>query len=429
MSVQKTNMLYIDCRNSGISGDMLLAALLKLIPKPEKIINQLINLKNYLKGVSKLDIILAKEKKNDLWVNQLQIALEETQHHRTAKGLRKALDNFVKDNEFGAEAGQYAKKVLDLLIKSESEVHGELEEKLHLHELSSVDTLIDILGTSLCLEKIGVFSKEFKVYCSELPVGGGKVKSAHGFIPVPAPVVVKILEHSQLKTLPGPIQAELSTPTGVALLAGLNPIVEQHPFTIQKMSQSMGQKEFDTFLNILRVYTGYSEEKSKIQNGEELMRYNEKITVLETNVDDVSGEIIGDFMEVINRKNILDVQVIQTLTKKNRPGYIIKVLCNPEHKFEIIETIINHLGTLGVRYKTVDRICIERELHQVSLKINEKQYSVHLKVSYYQIEGDKRIVNIKPEYDDLKKIRADTGQSIRELAHTLQQELIKKNKK
>ena len=241
MSLQTTKVLYIDCRNSGISGDMLLAALLELSPDPERILNQLIGLKKYLKGVSKLDIELSKGKKNDIWVNQLKILLKETKHHRTPKDLRNALNDFLKDNKVGQQARQYAIEVLDMLIKAESEVHGELEEKLHLHELSSVDTLIDILGTAICLEQIGFFTEDFEIYCSELPVGGGRIKAAHGLIPIPAPVVVTILEKSSLKVLPGPIEEELSTPTGVALLATLNPVVKNEAFIIQKMSQSMGQ--------------------------------------------------------------------------------------------------------------------------------------------------------------------------------------------
>jgi len=432
MTGQITKVLYIDCRNSGISGDMLVAALLEFVSEPEKILNQLTDLKKYLKGVSNLEIKLSKGKKNDIWVDQLQILLEETKHHRTANDLRNALNKFIKDIKIGEEAGQYAKEVLDMLIKSESEVHGELEEKLHLHELSSVDTLIDILGTTLCLDGIGFFTEDFEIYCSELPIGGGKIKVSHGLIPVPAPAVVKILEKSSLKALPGPIQEELSTPTGVALLATLNPKVKEDAFIIQEMSQSRGQKEFSSFLNILRVFKGYREKKRNEIVKRELERYNEKITILETNVDDVSGEIIGDFMEVIYEEHVLDVQVIQTLTKKNRPGYIIKVLCNPEYKFKIIETIINHLGTLGVRYHTIDRICVEREMDESLIKLKGKNFPVRFKISYYIFEGERRIVNIKPEYDDLQKIRRETGRTIKELTQILEPKLntlIKKKKK
>lgn len=432
MSLQTTKVLYIDCRNSGISGDMLLAALLELSPDPERILNQLIGLKKYLKGVSKLDIELSKGKKNDIWVNQLKILLKETKHHRTPKDLRNALNDFLKDNKVGQQARQYAIEVLDMLIKAESEVHGELEEKLHLHELSSVDTLIDILGTAICLEQIGFFTEDFEIYCSELPVGGGRIKAAHGLIPIPAPVVVTILEKSSLKVLPGPIEEELSTPTGVALLATLNPVVKNEAFIIQKMSQSMGQKEFSSFLNILRIFSGYKEKKSSERDKKELTRYNEKITVLETNVDDVSGEIIGDFMEVIYEEQVLDVQVIQTITKKNRPGYMIKLLCNPENKFNIIERIINHLGTLGVRYHTIDRICVEREMDESSIELKGKKFPVRIKISYYITEGERRIVNVKPEYDDLQKIRRETGRTIKELTQILEPKLntlIKKKKK
>lgn len=427
MTLQKSNLLYIDCRNSGISGDIFLAALLKLVPDPDKIIKQLVALKNYLSGVSELDIELRQVKRNDIQINQLQIRLKETKRHRKANNLKEALNEFIREKKIGTRAGQYAINVLDLLIASESEVHGELEEKIHLHELSSIDTLIDILGVTICLEQIGAFTEGFEIYCSELPVGGGKVKSAHGYIPVPAPVVVKILEKSNLKAIPGPIQEEISTPTGVALLANLNPTVKEIPFTIHKMSQSTGQKEFDSFLNVLRLYRGSIEEK-KIETSE-LEQYSEKITVLETNLDDATGEIMGDFMDIMSRAHILDVQIVQALTKKNRPSYIVKVLCEPEYKFEIMETIINSLGTLGVRYYTTDRICVEREIQQTSIHFEGKEYNVRVKVSYYIMENGKKIVNVKPEYDDLRKISQVTGSSVRELSQLLQPKLNKSIKK
>ncbi|TFF97015.1 MAG: nickel pincer cofactor biosynthesis protein LarC [Promethearchaeota archaeon] len=432
MNNEKINCLYIDCRNSGISGDMFVAALLSLIPNSKDILIKLNQLKDYLKGVSNLNIDLKRVKKNDIWVYQLQIALNESKHHRKVSDLREALNKFSNKYIVGEKARKYANDVLDMLIKGESEVHGELEEKLHLHELSSVDTLIDILGAALCLEQIGVFNEEFSIYCSELPIGGGKVKTAHGLIPVPAPVVVKTLEESNLKALPGPIQEEISTPTGVSLLANLHPIIGNFPFKIHKMAQSMGQKKFPNFLNILRIYTGYFEKKSKgkMQNG--LLGYQEKITILETNIDDISGEIIGDFMEVISKKNVLDVQIVQSLTKKNRPSYIIKVLCNPEFQLDIVECLFTHLGTLGVRYYTIDRICIDREMLEKTVDVKGKEYLVHFKLSYYILADKKTIVNAKPEYDDLRRIREDTGLSIRKITQIIQptlENVIKKKKK
>jgi uncharacterized protein (TIGR00299 family) protein len=426
MTVQKSNILYIDCRNSGISGDLLLTALLKIVPEPEDILAHLRELRHYLKGISELSLKLKQVKRNDINVNQLDISLEETKHHRTVNDLREALKKFIEEKGVGKKAEEYAREVLNCLVQGEAEVHGEFEEKLHLHELSSIDTLIDILGTTLCLEEIGVFKEGFEVYCSELPVGGGKVESAHGLIPVPAPVVVKVLEKSDLKVLHGPIQEELSTPTGVALLASLNPITEEKPFIIHKVSQSTGQKEFDSFLNILRVYSGSIEEKSRNKG---LEKYNEKIAVLETNLDDVSGEIIGDFMGIMNKKHVLDVQILQGLTKKNRPSYIVKVLCDPQYKFDIIENIITHLGTLGVRYYTTDRICVEREMHQTAIELEGAEYSIHFKVSYYEVENERKIVNIKPEYDDLRRIREATGHSVKELSQMLQPKLNKIIKK
>jgi hypothetical protein len=410
-------ILYIDCRNSGISGDMFLAALLDLIPNHTEVIDMLTELKNYIHGVSTLKISLEKKKKNDIWVKQLQIQLKESKEHRSVKNLKEALNGFLEDYHYSATASAYAKNVFHSLIKAEAEVHETLENEIHLHELSSVDTLIDILGVTKGLEELGIFSEAYKVFCSELPVGGGTIIAAHGEIPIPAPATVKILERSTLIMKAGPVQDEISTPTGVALLANLNPINKNISFTLQKSAQSIGKKSFPNFLNMLRVFMGKGEKKFSNTLDHPLLKYREKISVIETNIDDVSGEIIGDFICLIEKENILDVQVQQCLTKKNRPSYIIKILTKPEYTFNIIEDLIENIGTLGVRYYTTNRICVERKIHSVDIEIDQKSYPVQYKYSYFVREGERIIVNIKPEYDDLKKIREITRYPIKRIQH------------
>jgi hypothetical protein len=409
------NILYIDCINSGISGDMFLAALLELLPNHEELLNILKELKDYLKGVSKLKIKLKKVKKNELWVNQLQLKIKESKAHRSVKTLKDSLHRFLKEKRYSRESSEYAINVLDDLIKAEAQVHDKLENKIHLHELSSVDTLIDILGVSKALEDLGIFSKNFKIYCSELPVGGGTIKAAHGLIPIPAPATVNILEKSTLKVTPGPIQSELSTPTGVALLANLNPISKKLSFHIHRTSQSIGQKSFPNFLNMLRLFIGERSSELIEDLNNPLLKYREKVSVIETNIDDVSGEIIGDFIEIMENEQVLDVQVNQCITKKNRPSYIIKVLTKPESKYHIIEKIIDTLGTLGVRYYTIDRICVAREIKTTRIKIDKAIYPIKYKLSYILSKDKKEIINIKPEYDDLRKLREETGYSVKEL--------------
>ncbi|MHA2038682.1 MAG: nickel pincer cofactor biosynthesis protein LarC, partial [Promethearchaeota archaeon] len=211
-------IIYLDLNNSGISGDMFLASLLGLASDPNEILEELTDLRTYLPGVSKLNIKLKKIIRNGIETHQLELEIKETKDHRSAKTLQNSLDAYLNDKNFSDSAKNYAHKVLNSLIQAEAEVHGDLAENIHLHELSSVDTLIDILGVALVLDKINGFDELLHIYCSKVPLGGGKVKTAHGIITIPAPATLKILEKSNLLTYGGPIESELITPTGAALL-------------------------------------------------------------------------------------------------------------------------------------------------------------------------------------------------------------------
>jgi len=405
-------VLYIDASNSGISGDILLSALLGLVPNYEQIIGELKELTSVISGVSKLEIELKKVKRSDIQLNQLKIKIKESKNHRTPKKLRVALNDFMENKSFTEQAKTYANSVLSSLIQAESEVHGELEEKIHLHELSSVDTLIDIAGVSRILEILGAFQEDFEILCSKLPLGGGTIKTAHGILPVPAPATLKILEKSNLKVLQGPIESELVTPTGAALLTNLKPKVAPYTMNLNKVSYSTGQKEFTEFLNVIRVFYGNTEEQVSTH---QLRKYLEQVSVVETSVDDVSGEILGDFITNLEKSNVLDIQVIPSTTKKNRPGYVIKVMCHPEQKFDICEKIITGLGTLGVRINTIDRVCVERKIENKKIKIEGKEYKLNYKISYMDSDTGVKIINIKAEYEDLKKISKQSGLPIRKV--------------
>lgn len=157
----KMKLLYIDMTNSGISGDMFLASILSLIPNPENILIELKELKEELSGVSRLDIRLKKVERSGIQINQLKIDVKESKNHRTAKTLKSALTSFLEKKLFSNPAKIYARNVLNSLIQAEAEVHGKLIEKIHLHELSSIDTLIDILGVTKVLDTLGGFEKFF----------------------------------------------------------------------------------------------------------------------------------------------------------------------------------------------------------------------------------------------------------------------------
>lgn len=417
--------LIIDASNSGISGDMFLAALLELVPNAANIINDLKELKLFLNDITKLEIELTKTERAGIKVNQLKLEIREEKHHRQPKVLKDALNKFLDEKHFSEVGREYANHVLDSLFRAEAEVHQDLIENIHLHEISSVDTLIDILGVTKALETIGAFDKNFKIYCGKVPLGGGVINSAHGTLPVPAPATIKIIEDSELLIHNGPINSELVTPTGAALLVNLNTFNKDYfpAMNLEKVVYSTGQKRFDNFPNILQLYIGNIVDYELEQESGFLRKYLEEITLIETDVDDISGEILGNFIKIIENENVLDVQVIPGITKKNRPSHIIKVLCYPKYTFQLIEIILRELGTLGVRYNTIKRVCVDRKVEKSSIRVNEKDYSLNYKISYIQKEKKAIIINIKAEYEDLKKISGISGVPVKELQTIFQSKI------
>ncbi|MHA1669273.1 MAG: nickel pincer cofactor biosynthesis protein LarC [Promethearchaeota archaeon] len=410
--------LFIDTTNSGISGDMLLAGLLGLIDDPDEIINELNEISKFISGIINFSVDLAIVERSGIEVYQLNVLIKEKKNHRSAKALKEALNTFMKEKKYSTNAANYANNVLDSLITAEAIVHGKLAEEIHLHELSSIDTLLDILGVTRALETLGVFRKEVQISISELPLGAGTVKSAHGILPVPAPATTKIIENSGIHVYFGPVNSELTTPTGAALLRNLIFTCEKTHINIEKSACSTGQKTFTNFPNIFRVFYGND---SNLTNN--LEKYLEKIVIIETDVDDVSGEVIGHLIKRLESENVLDVQIIPSWTKKRRPSNIIKVLCFPERKFEIINILLDELGTLGVRFTTFDRVCVERIYENIEIEIDGKNYPIKYKISYIKTLHQKQLVNIKPEYEDLSKISELTGLSIKKVQMFAQEKL------
>lgn len=413
--------LYIDMSNSGISGDMFLSSLLGFSTESQNILFELESLKDILNGVTNVKLNIRKVERGGILVSQLKIEISEDKAHRTPKVLKIALKQYLESYKYSNAAKQYAINVLDTLIKAEAKIHGVDIQNIHLHELSSVDTLIDILGVTRILDELGIFEESFIIYCSKIPMGGGTINTAHGLLPVPAPATVSILEGSGLNVQGGPIESELVTPTGAALLVNLNPLYLNFlpEIQISKVSYGTGQKTFDNFQNIIRLF--YGELVSELPN---LDNYTEDIVILETNIDDVSGEILGNFINLIT-PDVLDIQVIASITKKNRPSHIIQVYCHPKSSFSLIKRIISELGSLGVRYSITKRVCVDRIIEEREIEIDQKKFKVKFKVSFSKLSGEEEIVNIKPEYEDLRKISNEIGIAIKKVLFFCQQEIAK----
>ena len=192
---------------------------------------------------------------------------------------------------------------------------------------------------------------------------------------------------------------------------------------LENLVYSTGEKKFDNFLNVLRIFYGERDIVDDSREKSYLKKYIEEVSVLETDVDDVAGEILGDFINTIEKEDILDVQLIPTLTKKNRPGHLIKVLCHPKYQFQIIEKIIEELGTLGVRFSTINRVCVNREIKTLKINVDNNLFDLRYKISYIDSETDRKIVNIKPEYEDINHISKETELTVKEVLFIAQEKI------
>jgi hypothetical protein len=434
-------LLFIDCEYSGISGDLLLSGLSSIVGIDKvkayllKILNNL-SVKQYfsINFISKkthgiegtyfdfqiknhdLNSHLATtpSKKDQNFVDRA-----EKYHHSSYKiqDMRKDLDLAINLFESNETTKNVAKLALEKIISAESQVHGIPLEEVHLHELGSIDTIIDITGTMFCLQELGVFNQKdpTKIYISPVNVGNGKIKTAHGIMQVPAPATAKILELNQISFIFGDVNFELATPTGVAILASLkdlNFLTENKPsfpYKIKKIGNGVGSYDLPNHANLLRIFYG---QKENLVHDDNKNNHYRAIFKLETNVDDVRGEILGFLITKLMENGALDVTIIPTITKKNRPGYLISVITNEDKIESLTEILIKETGTLGVRLLKQQRYCLERKVNEHKISIQGQNFVIHEKIA---MDHNGNIVQKKMEFEDLKIVANKLHLSIREV--------------
>ncbi len=317
-----------------------------------------------------------------------------------ARQLKQAVTPLSKTLDLGEDARRFSIETLETLLRAEEAVHGN-EEELHLHELGSADTLVDILGTAKLTEELGFFSENARVYSSPVLAGRGTVETSHGAVPVPPPVTAEILKSFKIPFKFSSVEGELATPTGVAILANLVHSF-QHPYypvKVESIGRGAGTLDIDAIPNVLRIMVLSSEAEVGA------------VSVLETSVDDVTGEVLGYVLDKLYDEGALDVQIIPTITKKNRPGYIIFVLGEVGSEEALARVLMEETGTLGVRISTSQmRITSEREVKKVEVSLPGFKGTARVKVSY---SGKSR--HVKAEFEDAKKIAQKTGLPLKDV--------------
>lgn len=402
--------LIVDPSIAGISGDMLLGAFVALGFHPQKVIEVSKAVEKTTPWVKRLDVEVKEVRRQGFRSWYVGVDIDEEKQCRRGIEILEVLRNTAKLIGLSDKAQKIALDAVKLLIEAEAEVHSEDIEEVDLCEISSADTIVDIVGVAYALQELGLLDAE--VYGLPIAVGGGTIKFSHGRITVPAPVVIEIAKRKNLAIVGGPVEEELTTPTGIALYATIvKHIVDFYPsIRVSKVGYGAGSKDIAGVPNILRLVVGETPGEYSLDN----------IIILETDIDDVSGEILGYVGEKLINLGALDIAFIPKVGKKGRPSTILRVLAKPNNYSELIDTIVRETGTLGVRVFNVMRYIVPyRDYRVVPLEIYGKKYDVKVKISK---TSSGRVVAIKPEYEDLRKISIETGIPLKKLLD----EVIKK---
>ena len=402
-------VLVIDPQIAGISGDMLLCSLVDLGADKNKIINGVKQSEKFFSNSSIKKIDFQKIQKHGIQAIQLILEVEEDVAERKGSEIKKAITDSIQNIGLSEKAKIFSESCIDTLISSESKIHGIPEDSVHLHEASSIDTFVDIVGITIALEDLELFDE--KILCLPISVGGGNVTFSHGTMSNPASAILEIFKNSNLIIKGNSANQELTTPTGACILLNLtNNSVEYYPsMKIVSIGYGAGKKDFETFSNVLKIVRGSG-------NNFDI----DSVKILETNVDDVSGEILGNLIEKIMEKGAKDISIYHGITKKGRPTNLVSIICSDENVEKIVDTLVLETGTLGIRISESNRFIVPRTIHTISITLNGKSFQINYKKSFFKGKTDFKI-----EFDDLKNVSNTIDKSIKETESLLRKEIEK----
>ena len=374
---------YLDCA-SGVSGDMMLAAL----------VDAGVELAAVQAGIDSLGLpscrLACKEvKKRGFRALQLTVHHEPEHTHRH---LHHIVDMIEGSTLCGSQR-DLAQRIFRRLAEAEAKVHGTTIEKVHFHEVGAVDSIADIVGSAIAWDLLGVEH----VVSSPIPTGTGFVEIAHGRCAIPAPATGELLRGIPLAA--SEVEGELTTPTGAAIVATL--VQEFGPLpamTIEKIGYGAGQKDFE-HPNLLRLLVGESESQASMSMSPAMA--TDAIVLLETNLDDATGEVVGHCARQLWKAGALDVTTSPLQMKKDRPGVLLSVQCRPADAERLAQIVFRETTTLGLRRSTLQRLTLPRRTVKVATPWGE--------VAGIAAELPDGTVRFSPEYDSCSQI-ADKNQ-------------------
>lgn len=420
--MEKEKILYLECY-SGISGDMTVGALLDLGASRERLMKELEKL-----GIGGYHLHFGRTQKCGIDAYDFDVHLEEEEHdhghdhdhghghdhhhshvHRNVHDIYQIIDRLEDE-----EARRLAKEMFRLVAEAESRAHGLPVEQVHFHEVGAVDSIVDIVGTAVCIRDLGIS----RVAVSPLSEGRGYVKCQHGVMPVPVPATAGIAAACGLTLRLTDNEGEMVTPTGAAI-AGCLRTEQELPerYIIEKIGVGAGTKDFKN-ANILRAMILVPEEeeqteKEQKQSGKAEPGFSgtqepDSMYVIETNIDDCSGEALGFLMECLLEEGAADVWYTPAVMKKSRPAYVLHTLCRRAQIQDMEGLIFSHTTTIGIRRYPVERTVLNRRVEEMDLPLGK------LAVKMCSFRGEERFY---PEYESIARISRETGMGFAEVYH------------
>jgi pyridinium-3,5-bisthiocarboxylic acid mononucleotide nickel chelatase len=380
-------LLYFDCF-SGISGDMALGALLDAGLPLDALKDALGSLAVSGFDVTASRVLRAGVSATKFTVHEQAPGAPAHHPHRHLPAIFALIDKAAL-----SPAGRdRAKAMFQRLAEVEAGIHQMPVEKVHLHEVGALDSIIDIVGIVFAVEWAGAD----RIVCSSLNVGGGMVQSAHGLFPVPAPATVKLLGDAPVYG--GTVQKELVTPTGALIVStyadSFGPIPEM---SVEHVGYGAGERDDPSTPNVLRVLIG----RAAVGAGAE------RVTVVECEIDDMNPQIFGVVMDQLYAAGALEVFYVPVQMKKNRPGTLLTVVAPPSRLAAVSDVIFRETTTIGLRHTEVERECLDREIVTVDTPVGPVRFKIARRGG--------RIVNAVPEFDDCAALAAKRHLPVKEV--------------
>ena len=386
--------LYFDC-SSGISGDMTVAALLDLGADRDKLKSVIDDMK------LGCELKFGRTSKNAIDAYDFDVVLPEHCHshnhqnshsHRTLKDISPVIDNSL----LSERAKKLAHKMFEIVAEAESKAHRVPKDEVHFHEVGAVDSIVDICSVAFCLDNLGID----RVMSSPVSEGTGEIECQHGIIPVPVPATLEISRAYSIPLRIKDVNGEMCTPTGAAIVAAtVSEFGAPKDIAPSKVGYGAGKKDFPQ-ANILRAYLY---EDNNMENKD---KYTDEVTVLETNIDDSTPEVLGFCLDKLFEAGVKDAYFTPIYMKKGRPAYSLTVICDNNLAETASKLIFKHTSSTGIRCRKSERTIMMREPIKVETKYGPVSAN---RFTYKDIE------KISLEYESVKKLAEEKGVEIRSI--------------